>query len=616
MMNKHIRMMIDEIFADMKMTADNLALRDELLANALSRYEDAVAGGKTEDEAFIEVAASLGDVQALLDEMNAEKTESAEKTQQDAPEKSPFAPQTEEPDQPEKAEQTEQNGQAGNEEPKQSGPVPGTTDLGDMLNKAFAALEGFGQSIMPEAKKLVRQMDDATGGMIKEIGKAAQKGLKDAQKVAEEAIDKFAGEKGELVFDFGPKQQKEEKTSEAEKLRTQAKDLRAQAEFKAVTGDVENADALRVQAEALETQADAIEQAQAMEEARRAAEQAAQEAACDAGTEQAEAPAQPLTDENGEIDEAAFEAAVDEMAREAEEAVRQAEETVNRAAQGNADYVVRDANEPVSGRKTFPAAGLRMVEIQLDADDVHIAPAEGSEIETVWEAQNVDGEPVVTMAGHTLSICRKNPDVFKTFFSVFKKNGGSITVRIPRGYAADYKISTTSGDVHVAGVDAGDMKITTTSGSVRVEPDAQVRTGDIGVTTVSGHATVSACADDIAVTTVSGNQFISCDAHKVDVNVVSGSVHVEGACDEWEVEAVSSDVELLCTIAPTKKVQISSVHSTVRLALPSEIRGFVVEKGSAINCEIVNEFGPNRYGTCALPIRMETVSGKLMITRL
>lgn len=618
MMNRHIRMMIDEIFADMKMTADNLALRDELLANALSRYEDAVAGGKTEDEAFIEVAASLGDVQSLLDEMNAGKTE------QDALEHSPFAPQTseqnEEPEQTKTPEQTEPVEGAEEDAPKQSGPIPGTTDLGDALNKAFAALEGFSQSIMPEAKKLVRQMDDATGGMIKEIGRAAQKGLKDAQKAAEEAIDKFAGEKGELVFDFGPKQT--EKTnekaaqSEAEKLREQAKDLRAQAEFKAVTGDTQNAEALRAQADALETQADAIEQAQAMEAARRAAEQAAQETACDAETEQNEKQEQPLMDENGEIDEAAFEAAVDEMAREAEEAVRQAEETVNHAAQGDVDYVVRDACEPVSGRKTFPAAGLRTIEIQLDADDVHIIPAEGGEIETVWAAQNVDGEPVVTMAGHTLSICRKNPDVFKTFFSVFKKDGGSITVRVPRGYAADYKISTTSGDVHVSGVDAGDMKITTTSGSVRVEPDAQTRTGDIGVTTVSGHVTVSACADDIAVTTVSGNQFISCDAHKVDVNVVSGSVHVEGACDAWEVEAVSSDVELLCTVAPTKKVQISSVHSTVRLALPNEIRGFVVEKGSAINCEIVNEFGANRYGTCALPIRMETVSGKLMITRL
>lgn len=73
MMNKQIRRMIDEIFADMKMTADNLALRDELMANAQARFEDSVRAGKTEEEAFAEVAASLGDVQSLLREMNAEK---------------------------------------------------------------------------------------------------------------------------------------------------------------------------------------------------------------------------------------------------------------------------------------------------------------------------------------------------------------------------------------------------------------------------------------------------------------------------------------------------------------------------------------------------------------
>ena len=70
-MNKRIRIMIDEIFAEMKMTPENLALRDELMANAQARYEDAVAQGRTEEEAFAEVASSLGDVQSLLSEMNA-----------------------------------------------------------------------------------------------------------------------------------------------------------------------------------------------------------------------------------------------------------------------------------------------------------------------------------------------------------------------------------------------------------------------------------------------------------------------------------------------------------------------------------------------------------------
>ena len=69
MMNKRIRSMVDEIFSEMKMTAENLALRDELMANAQARYEDSVAQGKSEEEAFVEVAASLEDVCGLLEEM-------------------------------------------------------------------------------------------------------------------------------------------------------------------------------------------------------------------------------------------------------------------------------------------------------------------------------------------------------------------------------------------------------------------------------------------------------------------------------------------------------------------------------------------------------------------
>ena len=95
MMDKKIRRLIDDIFSDMKMTADNLALRDEMMANAQARYEDSVHQGKTEEEAFAEVAASLGDVQSLLKEMNAQ-----DGGKQDVPNASeePKAEETEEPE--------------------------------------------------------------------------------------------------------------------------------------------------------------------------------------------------------------------------------------------------------------------------------------------------------------------------------------------------------------------------------------------------------------------------------------------------------------------------------------------------------------------------------------
>ena len=78
-----------------------------------------------------------------------------------------------------------------------------------------------------------------------------------------------------------------------------------------------------------------------------------------------------------------------------------------------------------------------------------------------------------------------------------------MTVRVPRGYAADYVLGTTSGDIRLYAIDVDKVKVNTTSGDVRVEPDAGIRAKEIDVTTISGSATVSACAGDVVVNTVS-----------------------------------------------------------------------------------------------------------------
>ena len=542
-MSKRIRSMIDEIFSDMKMSAENLALRDELMANAIARYEDTMAQGRSEEEAFEEVASSLEDVQGLLEEMKRmdEQASSACDEEESIPE---LKTGTEEGNRTEPDKEKEDATQR---------------ELSDALNKAFSAIGDFSQAIMPEAKKFAKEMDGMTGGMLGKIGRAAKKGVRGAQKAAGEALDKLSGDRGELVFDFGPKR---EETAE--------------------------------------------------ESAEEAFEEVSEEASKEVAEEMAEETEEmPIIDENGEIDEAVLSKAVEDVTREAEDVIRQAE-----AAANEPEYTVRGEDEPVSGKLTFPAEGLREIDVQLDADDVQIVPAQGDGIETLWETRTALGEPVVTMEGGKLVIRRKNPDVFKTFFSVFAKEGGRITICVPHGHAAAYKIHTTSGDVQLGGVDAQDIQVNTTSGCVRLEPDTKKRAQRVAATTVSGDVRVSACADDVAVTTVSGDQFISCNAQKADVNVVSGKVYAEGACEEWEISAVSGDVQLRCTAAPSKKVHISSMHANVRLALPEDIRGFAAEIKGPLGSELINEFGPDHYGTCALPIRMETMRGRLTITRL
>ena len=237
MMDKKIRRLIDDIFSDMKMTADNLALRDELMANAQARYEDSVRQGKTEEEAFAEVAASLGDVQSLLKDMNAQ---GGEEEKVNPTEEIPEEKKTEETEEPEE----EARVNAEQREKTQDAP-----DLGEALGKAFGVLGDMGKQIVPQAQKLVKQVDGMTGGVIGGLGKVVGKGLSDAQKAAGKAIDKLSGDKGEIVIDFGGK--KEEPKAPAA-LRERAKDIRAEAEIKQAAGDQEGARQLRAKAYAME----------------------------------------------------------------------------------------------------------------------------------------------------------------------------------------------------------------------------------------------------------------------------------------------------------------------------------------------------------------------------
>ena len=611
MMDKKIRRLIDDIFSDMKMTADNLALRDEMMANAQARYEDSVRQGKTEEEAFAEVAASLGDVQSLLKEMNAQ-----DGGEQDVPNAS------EEP----KAEETEEPKDAEANTEKKAQDVP---DLGEALGKAFGALGDMGKQIMPQAQKLVKQVDGMTGGVIGGIGKVVGKGLSDAQKAAGKAIDKLSGDKGEIVIDLG---KKKESPKAPEALRKRAQDIRAEAEIKQAAGDQEGARQLRAKAYAMENEADEMEkkladiaakEAEVTEAAKKAEEAAEVKKPEEKGTEfdslmdEMAAVTKELNEMGkklGQTDEDADEDIdLDAVVRDAEEAARDAdrraegEKTTARPMEGQADMVIV---------QRFPAAGLREISIKLDADDVTVKDSDEPDVVVKWEAEDEDTiQPNMVCENHKLTIDRNNPDVFKTFFSVFKKEGGKVTVCVPRGYAADYEIGTTSGDIKLYAIDVDRVKVNTTAGSVRIEPDPGIRAKEISVTSISGDATVSACAGDVSVTTVSGKQFVSCDANRASVSVVSGKAHVEGACEEWEINSVSGGVELICTVAPTNRIQLSTVSGNARVTLPSDIRGFVADM-SSMSGRIVNEFGPNRYGTCALPIHMDTMSGKLMITRL
>ena len=585
-MNKKIRSLIDDIFSEMKMSAENLALRDELMANAQAHFDDAVAKGASEEQALQEVTESLGDIRTLVTEMNEKQETKAEPAQQakhvwsaleegldekpaeKKPEKKFTWSAMEEPEEPKQEE-------AAPEEPKEE---EKNLDFNEAFGKAMDMLGSFGRETVSQTRKFMQDADKATSGMMEETMKQAKKLVEEADKATNgmlrgigEAWNDASKAAGDMIGS----------------MMNQGKTGAEPAE--------ETEEAEQETPEAPETEEDAAQETAEPEEA--AEETAAPEAEPAEAEEPAEAPEETPTDEN------APEAPTDEA-------------PADKTEDAEADPFEMDAApEDTVITWRYPAAGLRKITVNLDDDDVQVCAGTGDTVEVIWEKGRSTSEaPFCRLEERTVRIGHENADLFRSFFSNFNKDGGKLTLTVPKGYGLTYDLHTTSGDIVLEDVDAEEVDVNSTSGSLRIAPDAGVRCGRIAANTVSGALTLSACVGDAAAKTVSGDLFVSCDAARLNADTVSGKLHAEGASDIWEINSVSGLVEVLCTVVPSGKITIGTVSAEARLSLPESIRGFVAETGSTGT--IVNEFGPNRFGTCALPIRLDTLNGKLVIMRL
>ena len=88
-MREQIQAYVNGLFADAALTIRNAEVRQEILQHTLDRYDDLVASGKPEQEAYDEAVAGIGDVSELYEHKPAEKP--AEKAAK-APAKKPHFP--------------------------------------------------------------------------------------------------------------------------------------------------------------------------------------------------------------------------------------------------------------------------------------------------------------------------------------------------------------------------------------------------------------------------------------------------------------------------------------------------------------------------------------------
>ena len=72
-MKKQLEAYVNGLFADAALTIRNAEVRQEILQHALDRYDDLIASGKTEQEAYDETVSGIGDVSGLFEHKQAKK---------------------------------------------------------------------------------------------------------------------------------------------------------------------------------------------------------------------------------------------------------------------------------------------------------------------------------------------------------------------------------------------------------------------------------------------------------------------------------------------------------------------------------------------------------------
>ncbi|NCC48302.1 MAG: hypothetical protein EOM13_04550 [Clostridia bacterium] len=72
-MKDRIKTHIENLFADVPENRQINDLREELLANGLSKYDDLIEQGMTPEDAYRSVISGIGDMTGLLSQLRAQK---------------------------------------------------------------------------------------------------------------------------------------------------------------------------------------------------------------------------------------------------------------------------------------------------------------------------------------------------------------------------------------------------------------------------------------------------------------------------------------------------------------------------------------------------------------
>lgn len=276
-------------------------------------------------------------------------------------------------------------------------------------------------------------------------------------------------------------------------------------------------------------------------------------------------------------------------------------------------------------------SGIRNLKVSWINGPIHVQRCDGDEI-LISEFSKQELSPKdyllvnVTEEG-TLQVKWDQNDTLTSFARIFSNSFLSkhLVIQLPHAIADQletFNCSSVSGGIFCDRLNAKIAKVSTTSGKVSLNG---VTAQSLRAQSVSGRIRLYRCAaDTIFSGSTSGKvdvEAFSCNNAKFDT--VSGRITASGNTNQLKANSVSGRIEIALGAIPAK-VRMDSVSGRLTLGL-IENEGFRV-RYSSMSGSLYSEYpvsgnadpknGTAFYGNGAIDIQLNTLSGRMQISRL
>ena len=171
----------------------------------------------------------------------------------------------------------------------------------------------------------------------------------------------------------------------------------------------------------------------------------------------------------------------------------------------------------------------------------------------------------------------------------------TVTIAVPVHAIPHVRMTTTSGDVSVRGVELAEMDVTTTSGDLEFNLPMEAPIDRLNARSTSGDVDACGFFRQLMLSSTSGDVEVSGRVQTAVVNTISGDIDVHADVERVEFKAISGDVDIAPETEQIRDISGSTISGDIDIDLPQGVGGMAINTHTRSG-DVTTRYATANYG--------------------